>query len=77
MVAKYADLTPEEKKRRNKSNAASIAKYNAKSYDRLGLRVRKDGADGFTRDDLEAAAKADGQSVNSYILEAIREKMGI
>ena len=31
--------------------------------------------DGFSRDQLEAAARASGQSVNAWIIEAIRDKL--
>ena len=61
-----------DKARRNRSNAASRARYEAKAYDKLLLRVRKDGADGMTKDQITAAAKASGQSVNSWIIDAIK-----
>lgn len=49
-------------------------RYLAK-LDRITIRIHKDGSDGFRRDQLEAAAQASGQSVNSWIIEAIRDKL--
>lgn len=48
-------------------------KYNAKAYDRVTLMVRKDGD--LTRETLKKIADAAGESVNSYITEAIRQRM--
>ena len=50
-------------------------KYNAKTYDRFNFRIRKDGTDGFTLEELKAAAEAAGESTNAFILQAIRERM--
>ena len=75
MPKSYADLTPEERRRRNRSNAASINRYNAANYEKLTVRVRKDGGDGITLEQLKAAAERDGQSVNAWVLDAIRDKI--
>ena len=56
-----------------KNSAAKIAannRYDRKTYDRFNFRVRKEEAD-----TIKAAAAAAGVSVNSFILEAVREKM--
>lgn len=72
---KYSDLSQEQKQRRNRANAASIARYNAANYDKVTFRVRKDGSDGVTRDSIQAAATAAGMSVNAWIVDAIRDKL--
>lgn len=46
------------------------SKYNAKSYDRVYLTVKKG-----EKDIIEAAATAAGMSVNAYINEAIQERI--
>lgn len=51
------------------------AKYEAKTYHKMLLRVRQDGADGFTVDQIKAAAARDNMSVNAWIIEAIRDKL--
>lgn len=71
----YKDLSAEQKARRNRQNAASRGRYEAKTYDKVYLRIRKDGADGVTPDQIKAAAEASGQSVNAWIIEAIRDKL--
>ena len=72
---KYAEMTPEQKQKRNKQNAASRAKYEAKAYEKLYIRIRASGEDGFSLDQIRAAAKRDGVSVNAWIIEAIRDKV--
>lgn len=69
------DLTPEQRKIRNKQNQASIARYEKANYDKVMVRIRKDGADGLTVGTLKDAAAREGQSVNSFILDAIRDKL--
>ena len=48
----------------------SVAKYVQKTYDRVVVQVRKPG-----RDAIKAAASVSGQSVNAYVLQAVRERM--
>ena len=64
-----------DKTTRNRQNAPSRARYEAKAYRKYTIRVRQDGGDGFTPEQLEAAAEAHGQSVNAWIVEAIRDKL--
>ena len=64
-----------DKTTRNRQNAPSRARYEAKAYRKYTIRVRQDGGDGFTPEQLEAAADAQGQSVNAWIVEAIRDKL--
>lgn len=62
-----------------KSAAAIRAntKFEAKAYDKITVRLRKDRPDpsGLSRDSIQAAADAEGKSINAYILEAVNEKM--
>ena len=51
------------------------ARYEAKAYDKMLLRIRKDGADGVTKDQIAAAAQASGQSINAWIIDAIKDKL--
>lgn len=51
----------------------ATTKYEAKAYDKILLRIRKDGE--LTKDTIQMAADQAGQSLNSYILEAVQEKM--
>lgn len=64
-----------DKKTRNRQNAPSIARYEAKTYRKVMLRIRYDGRGGYTPEQLEARAAASGESVNAWILEAIRQRM--
>lgn len=62
-----------------KSAAAIRAntKFENKAYDKITVRIRKDRPDpsGLSRDSIQAAADAEGKSINAYILEAVKEKM--
>ncbi len=62
-----------------KSAAAIRAntKFESKAYDKITVRLRKDRPDpsGLSRDSIQAAADAEGKSINAYILEAVKEKM--
>ena len=56
-----------------KNSAAKIAannRYDRKTYDRFNFRVRKDEAE-----QIRTAAAAAGESVNGFILEAVRERI--
>ena len=53
-----------------KNSPESINRYIAKAYDRINLTVPKG-----KKDTIKAHAEAHGQSVNSFINEAIDEKM--
>ncbi len=65
-----------DKATRNKQNAPSRARYEAKAYRKYTIRARTDGGDGFTPDQMEQAAAVSGQSVNAWILTAIRQQIG-
>lgn len=56
-----------------KNSAARIAannRYTEKTYDRFTFRMRKE-----ETESLRAAAAAAGESVNGFILDAVREKI--
>ncbi len=66
---------PTDKATRNRQNAPSRARYEAKAYQKITFRLRKDGTDGLTKEQIEAAAQASGQSVNAWIIDAIKDKL--
>lgn len=72
---KRADMTPEQKAARNRQNAPSRNAYAARTYDRLSIRIRRDGEDGVSVEQVKAAAQRAGMSVNAWILDAIREAL--
>ena len=53
-----------------KTSAAAKNRYNAKAYDRITLLLPKG-----SKEQLAEAARAKGQSVNSYITSLIRADM--
>lgn len=61
-----------DKTARNRQNAASRARYEAKAYDKVYIRLRKDG---LSAELVKAAADKADESVNAYIVRAIRERM--
>ena len=60
---------------RNRRVADTRNKYNARTYDNITFRVKLDGSDGISREAIKAAADAEGQSVNQWIIEAIKDKL--
>lgn len=50
-------------------------RYEAKTYAKILVRIRQDGADGLQKEQIESAAKQAGQSVNQWIIEAIKDKL--
>lgn len=57
----------------SKAHIKATTKYESKAYDKVLLRIRKDGE--LTREDITAAATAAGESLNEYILNSVRERM--
>ena len=49
-------------------------KYERKAYDNIRVRIRKDDPE-LTTEMLQAAADAAGQSINAYVVQAIKERM--
>ena len=64
-----------ERTERNRRVADTRNKYNARTYDNITFRVKLDGSDGVSREAIKAAADAEGQSVNQWIIEAIKDKL--
>ena len=60
---------------RNSRTAPARNRYNAQTYEPVTIRIRRDGSDGFTGDQIRHAAEQCGQSVNAWILDAIRDKI--
>jgi uncharacterized protein (DUF1778 family) len=56
-----------------KTSTASKAKFNAKTYQRIVLDIRMDSAQ--NKEAIQAAAEQAGESVTTYILEAVRRRM--
>ena len=48
-------------------------KWNAKAYDRVDLVLKKETSP--TKDEVQAAADVKGESLNAYIVEAIRQRL--
>ena len=48
-------------------------KWNAKAYDRVNLIFKKDATP--TKSEVQAAAEAAGESLNGYIVEAVKQRM--
>lgn len=53
-----------------KTSAAAKNRYNAKSYDRINLMVKKG-----EKDRIKAHAEANGESLNEFIKRAISEQI--
>lgn len=60
---------------RNKRTAPARNLYNATKYDNITFRVRLDGSDQVTRDQIKEAARAAGMSVNAWVLDLIRKEL--
>ncbi len=56
-----------------KAHMKATQKWEAQAYDKILLRIRKDGE--TNKEAIQAAADQAGQSLNGYILEAVKEKM--
>lgn len=56
----------------SESQRRAVAKYNAANYDRIEVKLPKG-----RKHDVEAAAKAAGQSINGYINALIRCNIGV
>ncbi|MBQ9347105.1 MAG: antitoxin [Oscillibacter sp.] len=53
-----------------RTSASSKNRWNAANYDRIGVMARKG-----EKEEIRAAAEKCGESVNAYILEAVRRRM--
>lgn len=61
---------PEEEKKVSKAQQKAVNKYVKNNYDRINVTFPKG-----TKEELEAAAAAAGESVNSYIRTAVSRRM--
>lgn len=67
MAKKTPNKTPE-------AQLQSVARYLTK-FEQIPFRVRADGSDGITRESIAKAAERAGESMNTFIIEAIRQRM--
>ena len=56
-----------------KAGQKAVIKYIAKAYDRVHLVLKKDTSP--TKDEVQAAADAEGVSLNAYIVAAISQQL--
>ena len=56
-----------------KAGQKAVNKYIAKAYDRVNLVLKKDTSP--TKDEVQAAADAEGVSLNAYIMAAISQQL--
>ena len=56
-----------------KAGQKAVNKYIAKAYDRVNLVLKKDTS--TTKDEVQAAADAEGVSLNAYIVAAISQQL--
>ena len=56
-----------------KAQTRAQNKYIAKAYDRVNLVLKKDTSQ--TKDEVQAAADAEGVSLNAYIVAAISQQL--
>ena len=58
-----------------KTSTTAKDRWNAKTYCKMTIRIRKDGADGVTVDTIRRRAGEDNMSVNAWILDCIKDKI--
>lgn len=56
------------------SKLRATERYHEK-LERVVFRLHNDGSDGYLKSDIEKAADAVGESMNAYIIEAVRRRM--
>lgn len=56
-----------------KAHIKATTKYESKAYDKILLRLRKDGD--LTKEDIQKVADDEKMSLNAYIIKAVQEKM--
>ena len=57
----------------SKAHIRATTKFEHNTYDKVTLRLRRD-AD-LTREKVQEAADAAGESLNGYVVEAVRRRM--
>ena len=50
-------------------------KWERDNNEKITVKFRSDGSDGFTKEQLRRRAERDGHSMNAWIIEAIRDKL--
>lgn len=65
---------PTKNRKTSAKKLAGNERYLAK-LERVTIRLHKDGSDGMTVEQIRHAAEQAGQSVNQWIVEAIRDKL--
>lgn len=58
----------------SEARARATNKYNKATYDKILVRIRKDN-DLISLEDLKQAVEASGESLNTYVLKAIADRM--
>lgn len=57
----------------SKAQLKAHSKWDTKTHDKIGVRIRKDSD--FTRDMIQSAADAAGESLNAYTIGALKMRM--
>jgi predicted HicB family RNase H-like nuclease len=57
----------------SRAHIEATTRFEHKTYDKITVRLRKDGE--LTRELVAQAASEAGESVNEYVINAIRERM--
>lgn len=52
----------------------SKTKSNRVKYDQLNIRIKKDGGDDVTLEDIRQAAELCNESINAFVLQAIKDR---
>jgi len=59
----------------SKAHLRATTKYESKAYEKVSLRIRRDGSNGISREDIQREAEKRGESVNEFIIKAIKERI--
>lgn len=74
MTGKEVFYLPKKDLKTSEAQRKASAKWERDNADKITIKMRKDGHDGFTKEDIKSAAYREGMSVNAWILAAIRDK---
>lgn len=58
-----------------KDHKQAVQAYNKEKYASITFRIKRDGSNGFTQEDLRQAAECDGMSLNAWIVGLIRDNL--
>jgi hypothetical protein len=59
----------------SRAHIQANTRYENKAIDKITFRLRKDGGSGITREDVQRAAAAAGESVNEFVLNAVKDRI--